>query len=158
MKLTAIILLFSINLYGGSVYDYIRDDYLRDHWKQGSLMVVAGACDGTMDALRFHYSDVKSTVPSLNDQFWNPSLSWTNKYKNNDVNQGESFYLSSRSLVCLTDGWHALKAVRNVSITVALTINISDIGDKNIWCYAVDIIYYTLCRYVGFYTTYDLIF
>lgn len=157
-KIILILLVVSLNASAGSVYDYIRDDYLKDHWKQGALLVVAGACDGSMDALRFHFNDVQRVFPDINEDFWNPRLSYNRKYKNNDPLQGEAFFMSSRSLVCFTDGWHALKAVRNVSISIGLTINIDDIGSKNIWCYAVDVVYFTMCRFVGFYLTYDVLF
>jgi len=61
-----------------------------------------------MDTLTFHYEE--SVFKSLDDQeFWDPSQSWTNKYKNNDPTQGEKFFLSTTSLVFLTDAWHLFK-------------------------------------------------
>jgi hypothetical protein len=63
-----------------------------------------------MDTLSFHYST--SLFKDLdNQQFWDPSLSWTNKYEDPDHPEdgGERFPLASTSLVFLTDGWHLFK-------------------------------------------------
>ena len=49
-----------------------------------SLVFVAGGFEGAMDGLQFHYDKP--------NQFWNPDISWTNKYKNNDPFQGNKTY------------------------------------------------------------------
>lgn len=146
------------SLYAQTTIEYIKDDYLKKHWKTGSLIILGGAAEGYMDVLDFHYKKFERLHPGANESFWNPSLSNTNKYKNNDINQGETFFMSSRALVCCTDGWHAMKAVRNISYSLALTINISDIGKKSLGCYAVDLVYYTMCRYIGFELIYSVIY
>jgi len=72
------------------------------------LLALAGVANSVMDTLTFHYEE--SVFKSLDDQeFWDPSQSWTNKYKNNDPTQGEKFFLSTTSLVFLTDAWHLFK-------------------------------------------------
>lgn len=41
--------------------------------------------------------------------WWNPNISWKNKYKNNDPTQGPKFFGSTTFLVWLTDAWHFSK-------------------------------------------------
>ena len=70
------------------------------------LLFVSGMADGTAETLRVNYSDFKAVFPKANDQYWNPSISWHNKWKNGDIRQGEKFPLSSTALVFTTDGYH----------------------------------------------------
>jgi len=70
----------------------------------------AGVCNGMMDATQFHYSKtVFADKTRHSQQFWDPSISWKNKYRNLDPKQGEAFPLASTALVFLTDGWHLFK-------------------------------------------------
>ncbi len=43
--------------------------------------------------------------------FWDNTISWRNKWKNRDPNQGEAFPFSSRFLVTFCDGWHVVKFI-----------------------------------------------
>lgn len=70
------------------------------------LLMLAGACNGVMDALQFHYS---KTGFSEESRFWNPKVSWENKWKGGDPKNGPAFFLSTSALVFLTDGWHLFK-------------------------------------------------
>lgn len=79
-----------------------------------TCMSLAGAMNGIMDTISFHYSS--SIFPQGDEKllgadelFWNPSLSWRNKYKNGDPAQGEKFLLSTGALVLFTDAWHLAK-------------------------------------------------
>ncbi len=65
---------------------------------------LAGICKGVMDTLQFHFET--SIFKDKNPVFWNPKISWKNKYKNRDPEQGPRFPLSVTLLVFLTDGWH----------------------------------------------------
>ena len=67
------------------------------------LLLIAGIANAIMDYLQFHYY-------SLN-QFWNPRLSWRNKYKHGEKKYGEKFPFSTTILVSFTDGWHLLQMV-----------------------------------------------
>ena len=69
---------------------------------------LSGFANSVMDTLAYHFTSSKFS--KLDDkQFWDPSLSWTNKYKNGDPKQGDKFFLSSTSFVFMTDGWHLAK-------------------------------------------------
>lgn len=45
----------------------------------------------------------------LGNTFWDNSVAWSNKWKNNDPNNGEAFFGSSTIFVSLVDGWHLTK-------------------------------------------------
>ena len=120
------------------------------------LMFVSGMADGTAETLRVNYSDFKAVFPKANDSYWNPSISWHNKWKNGDIRQGEKFPLSSTALVFTTDGYHQIRMIRNSTMIAAITI---PIGKKKNWKGYVaeaglSYISYTL----GFTLTWDLIF
>jgi hypothetical protein len=77
------------------------------------LMIAAGIFKAVMDTLQFHFFKSvfasKAKEPSqaiMEDRFWNPELSWENKWKNGDKAQGEKFLGSSTVFVFTTDAWH----------------------------------------------------
>jgi hypothetical protein len=71
------------------------------------LIFLAGICNACMDMLRFHYStSIFSKWPNQN---WvNPSLSWTNKWKF-DSKLGD--LIMSTIFVWITDFWHLSKFI-----------------------------------------------
>lgn len=75
-------------------------------------MGLAGAANGVMDMLAFHFSQQR--IISEADQFWNPEFSWRNKYA--EVAPGElaqplrpRFWGSTTVFSFATDGWHLMK-------------------------------------------------
>lgn len=79
--------------------------------------VLAGMSEGVMDTLQFHYSN--SIFYHLkNKLFWNPEISWKNKYKDGDPKKGEKFLFSTTLFVSLTDAWHLFKLIKNISIFI----------------------------------------
>ncbi len=68
------------------------------------FIILAAICKAVMDKIQFHFS--KSIFKDNKDIWWNPQISWKNKWKNGDPNQGESFFGSSTFLVFVTDAWH----------------------------------------------------
>lgn len=48
-------------------------------------------------------------IARFGSQFWDNTLAWSNKWKNNDPKQGEKFPGSSTVLVTFMDGWHLVK-------------------------------------------------
>jgi hypothetical protein len=86
------------------------------------------------------------------------TTSWTRKYKNGDVKQGEAFLFSSSILVFLTDAWHlsnsfemlcnmgCLVLVLNLNFTLTMSIAVALVywflrsGTHHVmftWCYAI---------------------
>ena len=80
------------------------------------LIFIAGVFEGFMDVLQFHWAKFSANNPTINSAFWNPTLSWSNKYKGNNPAEGEKFPGSTTIFVSLTDGWHLMKLLRNLSL------------------------------------------
>jgi hypothetical protein len=79
------------------------------------LFVLAGICEAVMDKLQFHY-DITIFKKFKNQLFWDPKISWRNKYKNGQPLDGEKFFLSKTLLVGFTDAWHLFKLLRTLTI------------------------------------------
>ena len=77
--------------------------------------ILAGIFEGIMDTLQFHFSG-SPFFNFKNKLFWNPEISWKNKYKNGDPMGGPKFPFSKNLLVGLTDGWHLFKLLRTFFI------------------------------------------
>jgi len=73
-----------------------------------------------MDKLQFHYST--SIFYNQKPMFWNPRMSWKNKWKNGDEKQGEKFWGSSRWFVMFTDAWHLFQFFANCSLMLAIVM------------------------------------
>ena len=85
------------------------------------LMVIAGVFNACMDVLKHRYN--VSIFKGMKAQQWtNPGLSWTNKWKNGDPSQGEKFIGSSTFLVSLTDFWHFCKHFMLTFIMLAVVL------------------------------------
>jgi hypothetical protein len=85
------------------------------------LLFLAGFCEGIMDTLQFHFHISRFSL-SPKRYYWDPTVSWRNKYLNNDPLLGPRFPLSTTFLVSLTDGWHTFKLLRNICIFAALPL------------------------------------
>lgn len=95
-----------------------------------SCMFIAGAFNGVNQDLLFHYNEFQTTFPNADPQFWDPSISWRNKYKNGDPTQGEAFLGSNTVFAGLTDGYHATILSRNIMITTSIIISPKSKGWK----------------------------
>jgi len=94
------------------------------------LVIVAGIAKAFMDTLQFHYYEMRW---KLNPQYWNPEISWENKYRIvRPWNQSDSYlmiyllkfarWLFMNPLVFVTDGWHMMQFVFLNSIMVVPAI------------------------------------
>lgn len=85
------------------------------------LMVLTGIANAFMDKLQFHFDE--SVFSHLRgNKFWDPKISWTNKWKHGDKALGEKFFLSSTVFVFTTDAWHMFKWVYGNSIFIGLIL------------------------------------
>ncbi len=123
---------------------------------KASLMFVSGVADGTAETLRINYNDFHKVFPNANQQYWNPNISWTNKWKNGNYKEGEKFPLSTTALVFTTDGYHQMRMIRNVFMITAITIPIGK--RKHFREYLYEGAIYYVSYNLGFTVTYDLIF
>lgn len=84
------------------------------------LLLFAGSFEGIMDTLQFHYYN-SIFIKFNNQSFWNPEVSWGNKWKAGDPLNGPAFWGSSSAFVSLTDAWHLFKLFRNVFLFVGIS-------------------------------------
>src|SRR5690606_3209790 len=96
------------------------------------LAFVAGFSDGVNQTINYHYSQFKAVFPGARDQYWNPAISWENKYaKNSDgtVNVDyEAFPFSTNIAVFVTDGHHVTRFGDHSAMLFCVAVNIHDIG------------------------------
>lgn len=118
---------------------------MREHVAPGILVFTAGMFEGVMDHLQFHYDG--------SHQFWQPDISWRNKYKDRDPANGKTF--AGKYFVAATDGWHLMKFGRNATLFTAFAIKL---GERKKWYwYIVEGAGYWAVNRVGFNVTYKLL-
>lgn len=153
MKIIVFLLISSLS-FGQT--DSIRNINIKLKTIRYGSMFISGYMDGLNDAISFHYNSFQSVHPKANPQFWNPQISWTNKYDNVEK-KTENYPLSTTALVFLTDGYHLTNMINRTSF-IGGTIFIT-IGKKRKWTYYAKelIIGYGFNR-LGFLTSYNLIY
>ena len=82
------------------------------------LMYLAGLAEAIMDILNHRFSS--SIFKDFNEHWWNPEISWKNKWKDYDHTKGEAFIGSSTVFVFITDAWHFFKFLKNTFICGAI--------------------------------------
>ena len=93
------VILWSVLTLGG--YLLFRYDML---WL--TCLLWASFFDSVLDILDFHFTE--SYFNKLNPKFWNPEISWQNKWK--DLGTGKEKFLGSSTIfVFVTDAWHLAK-------------------------------------------------
>ena len=70
------------------------------------LLCLGGVSEAIMDKINFHY-DTSIFIDLKNQDFFNPRLSWRNKYKKNQLIP--KFPGSTTVFVAWTDCWHLAK-------------------------------------------------
>lgn len=96
----------------GATKAFKENHKLRNKFWHYTFMSLGGVSDAISEELLHHYSLVKEKFPNINDQFFDPSISWKNKYKNGDEKQGDAFLGSSTIFVASTDAFHAFRGVK----------------------------------------------
>jgi hypothetical protein len=88
----------------------------------GLLCVAAsGVSEAVMDKLQFHYDKSIFSNEKYKQTFWNPNLSWVNKWKDSSARE-EKFSGSSTLFVFTTDAWHLFKFFKNTLIFIGLPL------------------------------------
>jgi hypothetical protein len=109
---------------GGCVLKYQRG-MNRNHLAVAAisliLLLCASASNAVMDTLSFRYDQsVFSSFSPEARQWWDPRISYRNKWKDGQRSNGEAFFLSSTTLVPLTDAWHFFKWVSITCLLIAI--------------------------------------
>jgi hypothetical protein len=129
---TTILVSLSLVLCHGQI---TRSDVIRE-LSLASMTFVGGYAYGTAETLVWHPEAFLERHPNANPQYWNPHLSWRNKYKNGDPLQGEAYFGSTNMLVWTTDGYHLMRFVERGMWVGALTLTVT-LGEKKGWKYYV---------------------
>lgn len=135
-----------------------------EHWGKRilryGLFAVAGYAEGMNDAIAFHYDAFKKVHPNAPDSYWNPEVSWKNKYANYDEgNHADRFPLSSTVLVFATDGFHLTNMIDHVSMIGAAAVTIPLDGKKRpLKWYLKEMLYSYVANRAGFYLSYNVIY
>lgn len=87
-----------------------------------TFFIIAAIFNAAMDKLQFHYS--QSIFARLDAKFWNPAISWRNKWRNGRKSDGEKFWGSSRWFVSLTDGWHLMQKGMTAAMAVIPSVGL----------------------------------
>lgn len=86
--------------------------------------LLAAICNAVMDTLQFHYESSvflrKGHKTIDHEYFWDPRISWRNKYKGRLTAKGPRFFGSTTIFVFVTDAWHLAKFGMNFFITITL--------------------------------------
>lgn len=95
------------------------------------FLLLAGISNGVHDTLQHHYgSSIFRTWTDSRQQFWNPEISWRNKYKKDDTGNlvrplRPAFPGSTTALVFVTDGWHLTKTLYHGALRICLILALS---------------------------------
>lgn len=158
---TILIVFLAVPCFSQSIFSEILAD--KNVWASSACAFTGGLADGTNQAIMFHYDDFKRVFPNANDQYWNPQVSWTNKY-NNPFPGKKSF------LVGTTDAYHMTRQIDNFATVVMMPMFSSsnmDVFDKripkklrlrHIEKKIIEGIIRMSARQVGFLLTYDVLF
>lgn len=101
------------------------------------LVFFAGVANGITDTLQFHYE--RSFARKWNPQFWDPALSWKNKYLKDKAGNllkplEPRFFGSTTFLVFITDAWHLFKFLHYACLRVLLVwLALPMIGISGYW-------------------------
>ena len=147
-----IVLIFLINSLFAQSYDWQKALI------SSGISFVGGAANGLHETIYHHYPKFKKVHPNANDNYWNPQISWKNKYSDWDNGDTSEKYFGSKTfLVWTTDAKHLLSLTSNMSLigsTCVITI-----GEKRPWWhYAIDLAASGIARSAGFHLTYNLIY
>jgi hypothetical protein len=87
------------------------------------LASIAGMSKAIMDKLQFHYHKCifKFDPVRYNQNFWDPTLSWSNKYKEGSMTEPK-FFGSTSYFVFLTDAWHLFQMLMLICLFIGIAI------------------------------------
>jgi hypothetical protein len=85
------------------------------------LVSIAGASKAIMDNLQFHFNRSIFNQLKYNQKFWNPTLSWENKYKEGSMTEPK-FFGSTTYFVFTTDAWHLFQMLMLLCLFIGISI------------------------------------
>ncbi|MFI5404891.1 MAG: hypothetical protein ACHQ1D_00110 [Nitrososphaerales archaeon] len=84
---------------------------LSDHRKSAhySSFFIAGMLDGFNEELTHHYLQVKEQFPCMHDEWWDPAISWKNKYT-------AKWPFAKTLFVGPTDAYHSTRTLNKIFV------------------------------------------
>jgi hypothetical protein len=76
-----------------------------------ALIALGGASYGLKETVTHHYPAFEARFPHADQSWWNPALSWHNKYEGGIPAQGPDFPGSTTVFVFVTDAYHLFGAI-----------------------------------------------
>lgn len=116
----------------------------------------AGAFEGSAETVKWHYDEFEARFPEANEEYFNPEISWRNKYANGTPESGEKHFGSTTFLAWSTDYYHLARTSRNAFVLAGILITPKQ---KMNWKgYVLKALCYSISYQAGFHLTYSLIF
>ena len=125
----------------------------RNHLATGGFVFLAGMAKGFNETISFHWKEFHRQHPGASAQWFYPTESWKNKYKNGDPEQGPKYFLSTSVLIMFTDQYHLNNFINKMAWGSALVFKLGE-AKKPFKQYLLDFLYYGLCHQAGFALTY----
>ena len=153
------ILLIALALFASTCTAQEKNEgWLGLDWKREiapcALMFGAGFFEGQNELIRHDYAAFKNIWPGARDQWWDPEISWKNKYKNFDQTQGPRHWGSTSVLVFTTDGYHATQMAKRTCFFTAIAIGN---WPANNWKQLlVRFVLYAVSNRAGFFVGYEI--
>jgi hypothetical protein len=95
------------------------------------LLFIAALSNSVMDVISFKFDISIFSHLKKWENWFNPSQSWKNKYKNKNPQNGAAFFGSTTFLVWITDAWHFFKMIMLSCFSIAIILGINSIAFSN---------------------------
>lgn len=121
---------------------------------------LAAICNSVMDKISFHYYKFKFK-DRLNQQWWNPLISWKNKYENNDPKLGFKYIkfltFKFKFPIFLTDAWHFFQSAMIFLYFLAIIFS-NNYSLFNLFNIEINFLFLIIEKIIVFSTVYILTF
>lgn len=152
MKTTILLLFITASCYAQDAWWKLEK---RDIFA-ASTAFFASSFEGTAETLKWHYDEFENALPETDPEYWNPELSWKNKYADGTPESGPKYFGSTTFLAWTTDGYHLMRTSRNLMFGATLFLTPrKDFDWRNM---VVRIVAYSLAYQAGFHLAYTLVF
>lgn len=113
--------------------------HLRGNIAPAALMLTAGASQGLNDAISHKYDQTLFARNPARAQFWDPDVSWRNKYANWPQDKSPRFFGSTTFLVGFTDAWHLTNSMQIKALQITIPLYQSDQDRRKWWWPVADV-------------------
>lgn len=87
-----------------------------------ALILFSGAAYGIKETVTHHYGAFSERFPGADPFWWNPDVSWQNKYEGRIPAQGPAFAGSTTVFVFVTDAYHFFGEMERVFTRIGLVL------------------------------------